>query len=145
MYYIMSCTEKPIVFKDLKAATEYASKQYFGGQMPLWIVEQYVLFGHSHPKILEKLIAGQKLNKREQKIMDAGQQYKKTAYTDGDCIDDAIDIQFERDAPQEAIDKIFTNDVKPEDSELVKPEDVPEPLPQEKFREILEKENTDEC
>jgi len=139
----MTCLEKPIVFKDLKTATAYASKEYFKDKMPLWIVEQYILFGHSHPNILEKLMQGVKLNEEEQAVMDAGNKYKHKLYRDGDCVEEAIALVPSEDVNAEMIDELFTDAVKPEDCELVDPKDVPEPVNNKRIIEIMEEEDPD--
>jgi hypothetical protein len=138
-----SMLEKPMVFKDFKSAVDFAHKEYYK-DIPRYMVEQYVFFGDKYPEVLEKIMTGGSLTKDEQELMNAGKEFKHTAYKDGDVIDDAVEFIATEDASQELIDKLFTDDVKPEDSEVVKPEDVPEPINNEKIKEIMAKNDLEE-
>ena len=135
--------EKPIVFKDFKTAVDFAHKEYYK-DMPRYMVEQYVFFGDKHPEVLEKIMTGGSLTKEEQELMDAGKKFKHTDYKDGDVIDDAVEFVATEDAPQELIDKLFTDDVKPEDSEKLKLEDVPDADNNDKIKEIMAKNDLEE-
>jgi len=128
--------QEKMIFKDFKSAVDFAHKEYYK-ELPRYMVEQYVFFGDKYPNILEKLMSGGSLTDDEQKIMDAGKEYKHTQYRDNDVIEDAVEIKCQGNTSQEIIDSIFTNDVKPEDSEKVECDDVPEPINNEKIKTIM--------
>lgn len=126
-----------MTFKDFKSAVDFVHKEYYK-EFPRYMVEQYVFFGDKYPNIMEKIMTGEPLNDDEKVVMDAGKKYKHKYYRDEEVIEDAIDIKCSVDAPKELTDRIFFDDVKPEDSEKVKPEDVPEAYNNEKIKEIME-------
>jgi len=132
----MTTTTEKMVFKDFKSAVDFAHKEYYK-ELPRHMVEQYVFFGDKYPNILEKIMSGGSLNEDEQKIMDAGKEYKHTVYRDDDVIEDAVDIRCSEDAPKELIDELFKNDVKPEDIEKLSLDDVPEATNNKKIKEIM--------
>jgi len=76
--------------------------------------------------------------------MESGKEFTHTKYVDGETIDDLIEVKAETNAPKELIDELFTDDVKPEDSEKLKLEDVPEPDNNEKIKEILKEQDLEE-
>lgn len=135
--------EKPMVFKDFKTAVDFAHKEYYK-EMPRYMVEQYVFFGDKYPEVLEKIMTGGSLTKEEQELMDAGKEFKHTDYKDGDIIENAVEFVATKDASQDLIDTLFTDDVKPEDSEKVKLEDVPEPINNDKIKEVMANNDLEE-
>ena len=139
----MTTTTDKMVFKDFKTAVDFAHKEYYK-DMPRYMVEQYIFFGDKHPNILEKVISGDSLNEEEQKIMDAGKEYKHTVYRNDDVIEDAVDVRCSEDASKELIDELFTDDVKPEDVEKISLEDVPSPDNNDKIKEIMTQQDLEE-
>ena len=139
----MTTTTDKMVFKDFKTAVDFAHKEYYK-EMPRYMVEQYIFFGDKHPNILEKVISGDSLNEEEQKIMDAGKEYKHTVYRNDDVIEDAVDVRCSEDAPKELIDELFVDDVKPEDVEKISLEDVPSPDNNDKIKEIMTQQDLEE-
>lgn len=131
--------EEPIQFKDFKTACDYAEKNIFKGQ-PRYIVESFVHFQIHHKSIMDKIISGEKLTDEEEEIYNQGTKYKKTRYEHNGTIENSGEIICEEDAPQELIDKHFTDDVKEDDVERVELEDVPENSNQEKIKEIMDAE-----
>ena len=132
----VSLTEK-MTFKDFKSAVDFVHKEYYK-DFPRYMVEQYVFFGDKYPNIMEKIMTGDALSPEEKVIMDAGKKFKHNIYYDNEVIEDAIDIKSTVDAPKSLVDRLFFDDVKPEDSEKVNPEDVPEAVNNEKIKEIIE-------
>jgi len=133
-------TQDKMIFKDFKSAVDFVHKEFYSC-FPRYMVEQYVFFGDKYPELVDKIMTGVPLTEEEQKIMDAGKDFKHTKYEDGDEIDDAVDVVCVGDASKELIDTLFKDEVKPEDSEKINPEDVPEPVNNEKIKIIMEEQD----
>ncbi len=133
-------SEDKMIFKDFKSAVDFVHKEFYSN-FPRYMVEQYVHFGDKYPNIMGKIMSGIPLDEEEQKIMDAGKEFKHNKYEDGEVIEDAVDVVCVGDASQELIDSLFKDEVKPEDSEKIKPDDVPDAVNNEKIKIIMEEQD----
>ena len=132
--------EEPINFKDFKSACDYAEKNIFKGQ-PRYVVESFVHFQIHHKPIMDKIISGEKLTDEEEEIYNQGTKYRKSRYEHLETIENSGEIICAEDAPQELIDKHFTDDSNQMvDVERIALEDVPDNYNQEKIKEIMDEE-----
>ena len=136
--YNMSTSVDCMKFKDMKSAVDFAHKEWYS-KLPRYMVEQYIYFGDKYPEVMEKVMSGLALTKEEQKLIEAGEEYKKTFYADNEVIEDAMEIRCDADATPEVIKDIFKGEGE-EKGENINLDEVPFPSNQNKIKEIMEEE-----